>query len=127
VSHFVRRVLPFLRVKTVLHTLIPHHWSAAGAGRLIGGKRCLGRNRYAAELEDAVGYRKPMEVKEVVFFPHADGEYARCPRCQITMEREYVRYCDRCGQCLDWDGYDDALVVLNTGVKRDYNVAGIVL
>ena len=35
-----------------------------------------------------------------------------CPRCQLTMEREYQSYCDRCGQALDWKGFSKALVIL---------------
>ena len=34
-----------------------------------------------------------------------------CPRCKTTMEREYMAYCDRCGQCLDWRGLKKAQVV----------------
>ena len=55
-------------------------------------------------IQEQIQYRKPMTVK------HYGGYYSHntlysfpiCPRCDITMEREYQRYCDRCGQCLDW-------------------------
>ena len=117
VSHYARCVLPFFRVKALLFTWCANCIEVNGAEKLAVRKQCLNEN--GDELEDAVSYRKPMEVKEVVCFPHEDGLYARCPRCRITMEREYVRYCDRCGQCLDWESYDDALILLNTGVKCD--------
>jgi len=28
--------------------------------------------------------------------------YCICPRCYETLPRDYVAYCDRCGQCLKW-------------------------
>ena len=36
--------------------------------------------------------------------------YYICPRCGITMEREFMSYCDRCGQCLGWKHYKKAAV-----------------
>jgi transcriptional regulator with XRE-family HTH domain len=44
--------------------------------------------------------------------------YPICPRCKITMNREYQAYCDRCGQRLWWKNYAKAsavkLAVTNT-------------
>ena len=34
----------------------------------------------------------------------------RWPRCGISMEREYQRFCDRCSQRLNWSGFDDVEV-----------------
>ena len=34
-----------------------------------------------------------------------------CPRCGITMEREFMSYCDRCGQCLGWKHYKKAVII----------------
>lgn len=34
-----------------------------------------------------------------------------CPRCHITLEREFLAYCDRCGQHLGWKGYRNAKIV----------------
>lgn len=116
-SHSERRVLSYLRIKAMLFTLFTK--KVADNTVIISAGRKQFLNAFAAVLEDAISYRKPMVVNEVVFFPIADGQYARCPRCKITMEREYARYCDRCGQRLDWDGYDDALIVINTGIKCD--------
>ena len=55
-------------------------------------------------------YRMPMVVKEMVSFYHfpEDNVYYRCPRCQELLPREFVAYCDRCGQCLDWRDYRKA-------------------
>lgn len=51
----------------------------------------------------------PMLVTELMVFP--DGAYYVCPRCKITLEREFVKFCDRCGQCLDWKRYQNAHIV----------------
>ena len=57
-----------------------------------------------ANPEIALSYRISMAVTES--FVCAEGyEYPVCPRCGITLEREYQAYCDRCGQALDWKKY----------------------
>lgn len=55
-------------------------------------------------------YRVPMMVKDMVSFYHfpEDNVYYRCPRCQELLPREFMAYCDRCGQCLDWREYRNA-------------------
>ena len=55
-------------------------------------------------------YRVPMMVKDLVAFYHfpEDDVYYRCPRCQQLLAREFMAYCDRCGQCLDWSEYRKA-------------------
>ena len=56
------------------------------------------------------GYRRGMPVREVLVLPSASGEtgYYFCPRCHVTMEREFLAFCDRCGQRLDWKDYRKA-------------------
>jgi hypothetical protein len=56
------------------------------------------RLRFIAE---AVSYRLPRPVTEVVTLRYG-GCYPVCPRCSCSVEREYMAYCDRCGQCLSW-------------------------
>ena len=34
--------------------------------------------------------------------PFGDTSYYICPKCGILLEREFVHYCDECGQKLDW-------------------------
>ena len=34
-----------------------------------------------------------------------------CPSCQITLERDYQAYCDRCGQKLSWKNYSKAKII----------------
>lgn len=46
----------------------------------------------------AKSHRIPMQVKHMR--KYRSGAYYVCPRCKITMEREFMAYCNRCGQCL---------------------------
>ena len=55
-------------------------------------------------------YRIKMPVTEVMLFPDGNSYYV-CPRCHMTMEREFMNFCDRCGQRLDWKGYKKARIV----------------
>ncbi len=58
-------------------------------------------------------YRLSMDVTEAVVFDspvYGKTCYYVCPRCKITMEREFVAYCDRCGQHLSWKRYRAARV-----------------
>lgn len=55
-------------------------------------------------------YRKALLVQELMVF--SDGAcYYICPRCRITLDREFVSYCDRCGQRLGWKGYRKVRIV----------------
>ena len=61
-----------------------------------------------------MSFRKPMPVTHVCCFRFLHGltSFPVCPRCGRTMEREYQPYCDRCGQCLDWDNFSKATIIL---------------
>lgn len=61
-------------------------------------------------IEEAVSFRKPLAVKEILMLP-SGYSFPRCPRCRVTLEREYQRFCDRCGQHLDWNNFDNAIIV----------------
>ena len=54
-------------------------------------------------------YRFPMPVTELKIFPNGSGQsaYYVCPRCRITMERECMSFCDRCGHRLYWSYYEN--------------------
>ena len=58
----------------------------------------------------AVSYRIPMQVREIHKLSGNDS-YPVCPKCACTIDREYMQYCDRCGQCLAWDDFENATVV----------------
>lgn len=52
----------------------------------------------------AITYRLPIPIKEVVIYKSGNC-YPRCPRCGQSMDREYMRFCDGCGQKLEWRGF----------------------
>ena len=57
---------------------------------------------------EAQSYRQPMLIKKS--FRTAKGNiYPICPRCNISMDNEYQNYCNRCGQALNWDKYDNLI------------------
>ena len=60
--------------------------------------------------DEAVGFRRPMQVREIMVFGNR-WSFPVCPRCRLTLEREYVAYCDRCGQCLGWKGFRKAAII----------------
>lgn len=93
--------------------------------RAAGGTRARGCNKTQPTTQPKVslspallwdllmffsGYRRQMPVTEVMIFPDGTAYYV-CPRCHITVDREFVAFCDRCGQCLGWKGYKKAKVV----------------
>ena len=62
-----------------------------------------------------LGFRVPMTVTHVLKAPYLRGftTYPICPRCKMTFEREYQKFCDRCGQCLHWKGFSKAVIVFS--------------
>lgn len=71
--------------------------------------RCFGRLPVCRQLL----YRHAMAVVEIHMFPQCHGApaYPVCPRCRRTMEREYMPFCSRCGQKLDWRCFQYARVL----------------
>lgn len=57
-----------------------------------------------------ITYRVPMMIQDaIVFRRHLKNTvYYRCPRCQQLLEREFMAYCCRCGQSLNWRDYKKA-------------------
>lgn len=76
--------------------------------------------RVLYELLLSPTYRISMRVKEVYSYKWG-AEFPRCPRCGTTMKREHQLFCDRCGQRLNWNGFDDCEVkyVGWNGVEED--------
>ena len=58
----------------------------------------------SAEAFHQLSFRRPLKILQVRCFPQQGwtAVYPVCPRCGVTMEREYQHFCDRCGQKLDW-------------------------
>ena len=61
--------------------------------------------------EEAMGFRQPMQVREIMVFGRNRPSFPVCPRCELTLEREYMAYCDRCGQCLGWKAFKKAAII----------------
>ena len=65
-------------------------------------------------VEESVLYRTPMQVKEILVYNgnmyefNSKAVYPICPRCDVSMEYDYQRYCSCCGQKLSWVHYKDA-------------------
>ena len=58
----------------------------------------------------AFSYRIPLPVNKILML--ADGDsYPICPRCDCTVDREYMNFCDRCGQRLGWEFFEFAIIV----------------
>lgn len=58
---------------------------------------------------------KEKEVTEIRYYLHMQTGYCVCPACNCTFEREYQAYCDRCGQKLAWNLFNQNKVTL---IKR---------
>lgn len=57
-------------------------------------------------------YRIPLEVTEIIVYQDRSS-FAICPRCRISIDREYQGHCDRCGQKLAWSLYYRDKVTIN--------------
>ena len=58
-------------------------------------------------LFELAGYRSPMPISEYILYENylERSVFYLCPRCDISLEREFQSCCDRCGQRLDWKHY----------------------
>ena len=61
------------------------------------------------ELALSPTYRIPMKVKKVCAYKWG-ADFPECPRCGSTMERDFQRFCDRCGQRLNRSEFDECEV-----------------
>ena len=61
----------------------------------------------------AASYRIPMSVVSLRRYSGRNGIYAYpiCPRCNTTLPREYLSFCDRCGQRLNWKHFAKATII----------------
>lgn len=56
-------------------------------------------------------FRLPMAVNEVHLYRN-NHAFSVCPRCRLTLDREYQAFCDRCGQALNWKYLKQASLVV---------------
>ena len=71
---------------------------------------CNGMLLSSNSKNSAEAYRKPMLIKKVLIINSGNQKlgYYICPRCNVSMEREFTSFCDRCGQALNWREYKKA-------------------
>ena len=62
------------------------------------------------QAEYELTFRVPMRVTTVRLFQSGDT-YAVCPKCQLSLNREFMAFCDVCGQKLSWRQFGMAEVV----------------
>lgn len=80
-------------------------------------KNPITEQKYTTRLfSKAVSYRIPLPVTKIIVYTD-NTAYPLCPRCDSAIEREYVSFCDQCGQKLNWDLFECARVV-RPGFKR---------
>lgn len=62
--------------------------------------------------EDEFTFRLPMPVVKVHTFPLMSGSpsFPVCPQCGQDLEREYLAYCNCCGQRLSWRLFKNATI-----------------
>lgn len=64
----------------------------------------------SAAVREALSFREPRRVEKIIRLSNGFC-FPVCPRCQVSFEREYSRFCDRCGQKLSWIGFGKAKVI----------------
>lgn len=75
------------------------------------------KRKYSVSLfMEVVTYRVPLSVTKVIAY--TNDSYPICPRCNLSLEREYMSFCDRCGQKLNWDFFGYAKVIHPTYKKE---------
>ena len=59
------------------------------------------------KLKTALKFREKMQVEEIIVYKNGTAD-AMCPRCKTPLDREFISYCDNCGQRLSWNGFSYA-------------------
>lgn len=58
---------------------------------------------------DPASFRLALPVTQVILFP-SGACYPICPRCGRSMDREYLNYCNSCGQHICWKKFGAAKI-----------------
>ena len=64
------------------------------------------RSMTATILLSAFLFRIPKSVTQTRVYARGHC-YPVCPSCRSSLDREYMAFCDRCGQRLAWEEYAD--------------------
>lgn len=54
--------------------------------------------------DNELEYRIPKKINKRICFKNGDV-YSICPGCERILDREYMAFCDCCGQKLSWRGF----------------------
>ena len=80
-------------------------------------KHCTGqpdRLPKITAIMEAISFRLPRPVRKLVQYRDRQATYPICPRCSHAVDREYMNFCDRCGQRLNWTFLHTARVVIQS-------------
>lgn len=67
-----------------------------------------------SKIRKEMAFRTPIPVMQIrcVRYHYGLTGFPVCPQCGRSLEREYQPYCDRCGQCLDWSDFANAVILM---------------
>ena len=68
------------------------------------------RRKQVARWRGAYSYRIPMQIRLYIQHWHRDC-YPICPRCERSLERDFLGYCYHCGQKLGWDRLNEVCFI----------------
>ncbi len=57
-------------------------------------------------MDNSDSYRIAMKVTETVIFKKVNLVFSICPRCNKSLDREYMEFCSNCGQKLSWKDFN---------------------
>ena len=68
---------------------------------------------FLSRVFENFSYRTPRMVTQLRVIMEICGEtgFYVCPRCDISLDREFMAYCNNCGQKLDWRNYEQAIAI----------------
>lgn len=67
--------------------------------------------------EDALSYRIAKPVTHIIIYGRG-GSYPLCPRCNRGLDREFMNYCNNCGQHLGWKHFSSATVCSTSATQQ---------
>ena len=79
------------------------------------------RRKRIARWRHACSYRSPMQVK-LYMRTWCRDYYPICPRCSSSMDRDFVSYCNQCGQKMAWDQLNEVCFIKAGDKERKIHV-----
>lgn len=58
---------------------------------------------------DPASFRLALPVTQIIRYPNG-SHYPICPRCGRSLDREYLSYCNSCGQHMCWKRFRTAKI-----------------